>query len=198
VTQATLTNQNPLRTADLSRAEPSHVISPPPARFTPAAKAEWEGASEVLRAEVLRLEAELTAGLKKHQAAAARDAEIADFHDRAAKAGATLKDVLSRYIGLEDLLRTDPDAGLAAVFRNSGISPQDWAAKQIGKEQLSTAEEVERFAAAHPGFEDLSEDICFFIESGRADDLAEAYELAVRFNLSEAEAEQVDGGELAD
>jgi hypothetical protein len=91
------------------------------------------------------------------------------------------------------ILRTDPDKGLEAIFQNIGISPREWAMKLLGQEADSTAEAVERFAAAHPDFEELSSDIVFFIESGRADDLAEAYDLAVRFNLSSSETEPVDG-----
>jgi hypothetical protein len=49
-----------------------------------------------------------------------------------------------------------------------------------------TYDSVVKFAAAHPRFEELSEDIVFFIESGRADDLAEAYDLAERFSSSTA------------
>jgi hypothetical protein len=82
-------------------------------------------------------------------------------------------------------------------FQNIGISPGEWATKLIGQREESTAEAVERFAAAHPDFEEMSSDIVFFIESGRADDLAEAYDLAVRFNLAPSEADQVDGGERA-
>jgi hypothetical protein len=144
----------------------------------------WASTPETVRAEVLRLERELTAGLKKHQAAAERDADLAGFHDRATKGGVTLKEVLSRYVGLEDLLRSDPDKGLEAIFQNIGISSREWAAKLIGQREESTAEAVIKFAAAHSRFEELSEDIVFFIESGRADDLAEAYDLAVRFNIA--------------
>jgi hypothetical protein len=173
------------------------IIPSPPKRFSAAAVEDWASTPATVRAEVLRLEAELTAGLAKHRSAAARDAELSDFHDRAAKGGTTLREALSRYVSLEDLLRTDPDKGLEAIFQNIGISPREWATKLFGQEAESTAEAVEKFAAAHPNFEELSEDICFFIESGRADDLAEAYDLAVRFNLSPAEADQADGGEYA-
>ena len=169
----------------LPPSEPSHTISPPPARFSAAAKEAWASVPETVRAEVLRLEAELTAGLKKHQAAAARDAVLADFHDRAANCGTTLKEALSKYVSLEHMLRTDPDAGLGAVFHNIGISPREWAAKLLGQEEDCTTEEaVTKFASEHPRFEELAEDICFFIETGRADDLAEAYALAERFSSS--------------
>jgi hypothetical protein len=174
-----------------------HTASAPPARFSPVAKEAWASVPDTVRAEVLRLKKELTAGLTKHQAAAARDADLAGFHDRAAKGGTTLQEALSRYASLEDLLRSDPDRGLEAIFQNIGISPCEWAAKLIGQREESTAEAVERFAAAHPNFEALADDICFFIESGRADDLEEAYNLAERFNLAPSEVDQADGEERA-
>jgi hypothetical protein len=45
----------------------------------------------------------------------------------------------------------------------------------------STHDSVTKFAAVHPRFEELSEDIVFFLDTGRANDLAEAYSLAERF-----------------
>jgi hypothetical protein len=109
------------------------IVQPPPRRFSVAAKEAWASVPETVRAEVLRLEAELTAGLKKHQAAAERDANLADFHARAAKGGITLQEALSAYVNLEDLLRTDPDKGLEAIFQNVGISPCEWATKLLAK-----------------------------------------------------------------
>ena len=49
-----------------------------------------------------------------------------------------------------------------------------------------TGAEVEKFAAEHPRFEELAEDIAFFIKSGRTKDLAEAYSLAERLNPAPA------------
>jgi hypothetical protein len=180
---------------DASRIS-SHTGSAPPTRFSPAAKEDWASTPETVRVEVLRLEKELTVGLKKHQAAAARDADLADFHDRAAKGGTTLKEALSKYVSLEHLLRTDPDKGLEVLFRNIDISRREWASKLLGRAPDADAitEEVMKFAAAHPRFEELSEDIIFFLDSGRADGLAEAYNLAERFNLASSEA-GLDGGD---
>jgi hypothetical protein len=176
--------------------EPSFTAEPPPKRFSAAAVEDWTSVSQTLRAEVLRLEAELTAGLRKYQAAAARDADLNEFHDRAAKGGTNLKEVLTRYVDMEDLLRIDPDAGLEALFENIGISPREWAMKLLGQvpDADSTAEAVEKFAAAHPRFEELSEDIAFFLDTGRANDVVEAYKLAERINPAPSEA---DGGEGA-
>jgi hypothetical protein len=179
--------------------EPSITAEPPPKRFSVAAKEAWASVPEEVRAEVLRLERELTAGLNKHQAAAERDADLAGFHGRATKGGTTLKEALSQYVSLEDLLRTDVDKGLEAIFQNIGISPREWAARLLGQtpDVDATTQEVLEFAAAHPRFEELSEDIVFFIETGRANDLAEAYSLAERFNLAPSEADQLDGGKCA-
>jgi hypothetical protein len=171
------------------------AVELPPTRFTAAAKEAWPSAPEALRIEVLRLERELMAGLRKHQAAAARDADLADFHARAAKGGTNLKQALSRYVGLEDLLRSDPDKGLEAIFQNIGISPREWAARLLGQTPYvdATTQEVLEFAAAHPRFEELSEDIVFFLDTGRADDLAEAYSLAERFSSPNASESLPDG-----
>jgi len=172
----------------ISTLPPSEAIEPAPKRFTAAAMEDWASTPETVRAEVLRLERELTAGLRKHQSAAARDAELSDFHERAAKGGTTVKEALSKYVALEDMLRTDPNRGLEAIFQNIGIAPREWAAMLLGQGAESTTEAVMKFAAAHPRFEELSEDIVFFLDTGRADDLAEAYSLAERFSSSTTSA----------
>lgn len=42
--------------------------------------------------------------------------------------------------------------------------------------------QVDKFKADHPRFDDLAEDIAFFLKSGKTTDLAEAYALAERLN----------------
>jgi hypothetical protein len=177
-------------------------VEPPPKRFTAAAKEAWASAPETVRAEVVRMEKELTAGLKKHQAAAARDADLAGFHDRATKGGTTLKEALTKYVALEDMLRTDFLKGLELICQNVGFSLRDIAASVLGQVPSSssadaTAEAVMKFADAHPRFEELSEDIVFFLDTRRANDLAEAYSLAERFNLAHSEADLVGDGKRA-
>lgn len=57
------------------------------------------------------------------------------------------------------------------------------------REQTKTAtttEAVTKFAAENPRFEELSDDIAFFLKSGRTKDLAEAYKLAERLNPAPA------------
>ena len=55
--------------------------------------------------------------------------------------------------------------------------------------EQSTLTEINKFAADHPRFEELAEDISFFLKSGRAKDLADAYTLAERLNPAPAKAE---------
>jgi hypothetical protein len=96
----------------------------PPRRFSNKAKEKWAEAPEEVRAEVARMEEELTAGFKKHRAAAARDADLAEFHDRAAKGNTTVKEALSKYVAMEDVLRADPFKGFGVDREKRGpIAP---------------------------------------------------------------------------
>lgn len=75
------------------------------------------------------------------------------------------------------------------IAKNAGLSLLDVAAKVLGRPPDqgqsvtdSTTEAVTKFAAENPRFEELSDDIAFFLKSGRTKDLAEAYRLAERLN----------------
>lgn len=107
--------------------DPNAPKSPAPARFSNDAKAVWDGAPEPVKAEVARMERELTAGIEKHRAAAERDGSIAEFHEIAAKSGTDVKTALTKYVGMEQLLRTNPLQGLEAVCKNIGVSLKDVA-----------------------------------------------------------------------
>jgi hypothetical protein len=52
--------------------------------------------------------------------------------------------------------------------------------------EQSTLTEINKFASEHPRFEELADDIAFFMKSGRAQDLPQAYELAERLNPAQA------------
>ncbi len=52
--------------------------------------------------------------------------------------------------------------------------------------EQATLTEINKFAAEHPRFEELADDIAFFMKSGRAKDLPEAYSLAERLNPAPA------------
>jgi outer membrane murein-binding lipoprotein Lpp len=202
-------------------ALPSHTAEPAPKRFSAEAKEEWAAAPEKVRAEVARMEKELTAGFEKNRAAAERDAGLAEFHEMAGKSQKQLKDVVAQYVGMENLLRADTIKGLELICQNAGLSLREVAAKVLGQtpDQNATAQDatirdlnakiarleqglngiqserqaaqtntttemVTKFAAdpAHSRFEELSDDISFFLKSGRTKDLAEAYQLAELLN----------------
>lgn len=61
------------------------------------------------------------------------------------------------------------------------------------QQKTATLSELEAFAAQNPRFEELSEDIAFFLESKRAKDLAEAYSLADRLNPAAEPAKSATG-----
>lgn len=206
-------------------ALPSHTAEPPPTRFSAAAKEKWAEAPDEVRAEAIRMEKEFTAGFAKYKTAAERDGSLAEFHDLAGKSGKHLKDVVSQYVGMENLLRTDTIKGLELICQNAGLSLRDVAAKVLGQtpdaaasaadarvialeaqnaelkqkvdgilakeaegRTLTTTEAVTKFAADNPRFEELSDDIAFFLKSGKTKDLAEAYKLAERLNPAPSQA----------
>jgi len=68
----------------------------------------------------------------------------------------------------------------------AGLKQQIGGVTQTFQQQRekSTLDEINKFASApeHARFEELADDIAFFMKSGRASDLSEAYELAERLN----------------
>jgi len=56
--------------------------------------------------------------------------------------------------------------------------------------EQSTLTEINKFAADHPRFDELADDIAFFMQSGRAKDLPEAYTLAERLNPAANQASE--------
>jgi hypothetical protein len=114
-------------------APPSHTASPPPTRFSPAAKEAWASTPDEVRADVSRMEREFQAGFAKYKAAAERDASLDEFHARAAKGGTTVKEALSKHVALEDLLRADTLKGLELICKNAGVSLRDIAARVLGQ-----------------------------------------------------------------
>jgi hypothetical protein len=174
----------------VSNTGPIHTASAPPSRFSPAAKAAWDTAPETVRAEVSRMEKEFAAGFAKYKTAAERDASLAQFHELAAKGKTTVKEALSRYVNMENQLRDDPVKGLEIICQNIGMSLHEVAANVLGLTPVEgqggagpTHESVMQFAAepAHSRFEELSEDIAFFLAT-RTGNLVEAYALAERIN----------------
>jgi hypothetical protein len=186
----TTSDKDASRMSDGIEDTPSYTVLPPPARFSTNAKAAWDTAPETVRAEVLRMEKEFIAGFAKYKTAAERDASLTEFHLMAAKGRTTVKDALSKYVNMENLLRADTVKGLELICQNVGMSLREVAGKVLGlttNEGNTTTEMVTKFASdpANSRFEELADDIAFFLKT-RTKDLAEAYKLAERLNPAPA------------
>lgn len=214
-----LASEAPKPGEPVKEVKPSYTASEPPKRFSPDAKEAWASAPDAVRAEVSRMEKELTAGFEKHRSDAEAFNNVREFHDMAQKSGTDLKTALTNYTNMEQVLRADPLKGLELICQNAGLSLRDVAAhvlnqtpeqqssqsdatirelratvqrleQQVGtvtqtfeqQRTQTTQQKVEEFAAAHSRFEELSDDIAFFMKAGRTKDLAEAYQLAERLN----------------
>lgn len=105
-------------------AKPPTITIAPPTRLSPQAKEAWEQTPEPVRVEVDRAIGELTKGIETYQA---RWEPLRQFDEMAKAGGTTLPDALGRYINLENLLRTDPVAGMLAVCQNMKIDPAQMA-----------------------------------------------------------------------
>lgn len=104
--------------------------------------------------------------------------------------GVSLKDVAAHILGKTPDQNASQQDALIRELRNeiSTLKQQVGGVTQTIQQQreASTLQEVTKFAQEHPRFEELSDDIAFFMKSGRAKDLSEAYELAERLNPAPA------------
>lgn len=134
----------PTKPADVA-AKPAEAVQPvqapaatkstyeAPARFHAEAKAAWEAAPEPVRAEVVRLEKELSQGLEKYKESHARDEALKDFHEMAAKGGTDIKTALTNYTNMERQLRENPIKGFEAIAANLGVPFRDIAAAYLNQ-----------------------------------------------------------------
>lgn len=101
---------------------PEAAPKPAPQRFTKPAQEAWAATPEPVRVEVERAIGELQAGIEKYKGAAEAFEPIRQFHEMAQKSGTTLDAALNSYVGIENLLRSDPVSGLRAIGENMGWS----------------------------------------------------------------------------
>lgn len=105
--------------------------------------------------------------------------------------GVSLKDVAAHVLNQpadqaasqQDATIRELKAEIAELKSSVGNVTQTFQQQQTA----AVGKEVQDFAAAHPRFEELSEDIAFFLQH-RTQDLAEAYSLAERLNPAPAAA----------
>lgn len=111
---------------------PKSPLSEAPERFSPDAKAAWAQAPEAVRGEIKRAVAELEGGLRQ------KDEQLAPlkpFFDMARQHGVNLHDAVGNYVRMEQLLASDPRAGLEAIARNFGMTLEGLVAKAGGQSQ---------------------------------------------------------------
>lgn len=192
------------------------TVAPPPQRFAKFAQEAWAQAPETVRAEVIRMEAELTKGLNEYQQ---RWEPLKQFDEMAKAGGTTLDQALSAYVNMENLLRSDPVRGLVEICHNAGIDPAQVGQILAGQQptggaspevaalkaeianlkqelqgvgqtisQRDTLAQVEAFAKDKPRFDELSETIAEMLSTGFAKNLQDAYEKAERLNPAPAPA----------
>lgn len=123
--------QNGDQTSKPPATEPAK--HPAPARFSTDAKAAWDAAPEPVRAEVARMERELSAGIEKYRTRAERDEQLEEFHQLASRSGTDVKTALTKYTNMETLLRQNPLRGLEEVCANIGVSLKDVAQIVLGQ-----------------------------------------------------------------
>jgi hypothetical protein len=90
-----------------------------------------------------------------------------------------------------DQVSSQQDATIRELRQElAGLKQQVGTVTQTFQQQReqSTLTEINKFAEANPRFEELADDIAFFMKSGRAADLSEAYQLAERLNPAPAQA----------
>lgn len=104
--------------------------------------------------------------------------------------GVSLRDVAAHVMGQKPEEQASQQDAVIRELRQelAAIKQQVGGVTQTIEQQReqATLTEINKFASDHPRFEELAEDIAFFMKSGRAKDLPEAYELAERLNPAPA------------
>ncbi|TIN35525.1 MAG: hypothetical protein E5Y25_24620, partial [Mesorhizobium sp.] len=93
--------------------------------------------------------------------------------------GVSLRDVAAAIMGQKpEQVQTQNDATIRELRNEIAQLKQNLGGVTTTLQQQNVASvdaDVQKFAAEHPRFEELADDIAFFIKSGRTKDLAEAY-----------------------
>lgn len=220
-----------------AEAQPSEGkdYTKPPAHFLPRAKEAWSAASPDVQREVYRMQQNYEKGLQEHRESHEFRKELREFEEMAGQHGTTVKAALNNYVAIDNLLKSNPVAGIERVLTSIGITPQQYAQHVMGQEQARQADpqgaqnnqlnqtvqqlqqqlqqmrqeqeqraakdaeakqlsELEAkfitpFKAEHERYDELEEDIAFFLNSGKIpsnlserERLEAAYDMAERIN----------------
>lgn len=118
-----------------------------------------------------------------------KNAALADVFQRA---GINPRDWAAQLLGqTPDQVQSQQDSTINELRQHiARLEQQVGGVTQTFQQQReqSTLAEINKFAEANPRFEELADDIAFFMKSGRASDLSEAYQLAERLNPAPVKA----------
>lgn len=125
-----------------------------------------------------------------------RENPIAGLDTICQRLGFSLKDVAHHVLNqTPDQNASQQDAIIRELKQElTGLKEQVGGVTKTFQQQReqSTLAEINKFAADNPRFEELADDIAFFMKSGRAKDLSEAYQLAERLNPDPNSQAKVD------
>lgn len=100
--------------------------------------------------------------------------------------GFSLKDVAAQIMGqTPDQTASASDAANRQLRQEIAQLKQELSGVSTtikSQTEQATLKQIEQFSADKPRFEELADDIAFFLQNGRAQDLQEAYSLAERLN----------------
>jgi hypothetical protein len=117
---------------------------------------------------------------------------VGGLDDICQRLGLSLRDVAAHVMGQKpEEQASQQDATIRELRQElAAVKQQLGGVTQTIEQQReqATLTEINKFASEHPRFEELAEDISFFLKSGRAKDLPEAYTLAERLNPAPASA----------
>lgn len=106
------------------------IEHPAPEHFAVSREA-WAATPAVIREEILRMISELARGHDKYCDAAARDAEMADFHEMAKASGKNLADVIREFVAIENFVRAEPIRGIEHLAARYDFDLGAWAMQKL-------------------------------------------------------------------
>ena len=203
----------PVQTADKSQSEGRVSRYEAPARFDEQGKSEWANAPESVQKEVHRAIKNLEDGYTKYKESAERYETVREYDELARKNGREgVHESLKQVVEIEKAFARDPIEGMKKITDHFGLNLQAVAAHIMGQQPNLQVQEahnrireleakiqhmelektvpkmIEEFAAKHDRFEELADDIAFFLKSGITPDLETAYEMSARFRPANANA----------
>ena len=125
-----------------NRQSEGRKYAEPPARFLPEAREKWGPTPYAVKAEMHRISEEVETELRTYRESHEAYEQLREFEELAKQGGTNLKAALQQYVGIENLLRTNPIQGVATVLRNIGITPQQYAQHVMQNPQAHQAQPV--------------------------------------------------------